>query len=300
MASHGTTSRTENPRGTILVTGASGGIGRHLVARLAGEGYAVIACARAAESIAIPNSPPGRVIPLSLDVTDEASIAQAAARVAAEVGPRGLAGLVNMAGIIVEGPLDLISVGDFRTQFEVNVIGVFALTRALLPQLRRARGRIVNIGGAAAHVTGPFFGAISASKAALASINDAMRMEFRPLGIEVVLIEPGAIETGIWARSGALLERSFAAEPADKVAFYKPAIDAMRAAMRKSPADQPRVVVEAIMTALTDRRPRPRRLVGKGTAQIAILRRLPIRMRDRLMMQVLGIAKALKTSATPV
>lgn len=166
-------------RGTVLVTGASGGIGRRLVERLADAGFAVYAGARSESGLKAASSiSAARVVPIALDITDGESIAAAAQRLAQDLGGRGLAGLINMAGIIVEGPLELIPVANFRRQFEVNVVGPFALTRALLPLLQAGRGHIVNIGAAAAHTTVPFFGAISASKAALASVSDAMRMEF--------------------------------------------------------------------------------------------------------------------------
>ncbi|WP_034854023.1 SDR family NAD(P)-dependent oxidoreductase [Inquilinus limosus] len=284
-------------RGTVLVTGASGGIGRRLVERLADAGFAVYAGARSESGLKAASSiSAARVVPIALDITDGESIAAAAQRLAQDLGGRGLAGLINMAGIIVEGPLELIPVANFRRQFEVNVVGPFALTRALLPLLQAGRGHIVNIGAATAHTTVPFFGAISASKAALASVSDAMRMEFGPLGVEVVLVEPGAIRTDILATSAALQSEGFREEPAERVAFYRPAIEAMRAAMRKSGADRPEVVVEAVMRALTEPRPKPRILVGKGASQLAMLRRLPTRLRDRLLMGSLGITRALRSS----
>jgi len=110
----------------------------------------------------------GRIKPVMLDVVDETSIEGAARHIIREVGAAGLFGLVNSACIMVDGPLELIPVENFRRQFEVNVTGVFAVTRALLPALRRVRGGVVNIGALSARTTAPFFGAIAVSKAALA------------------------------------------------------------------------------------------------------------------------------------
>ena len=149
-----------------------------------------------------PNGP-GRVEAVRLDF-DQASTVEAVARDSARIaGAAGLAGLVNMAGIIVEGPLEAIPAQALRRQFEVNVVGPVALTQAALPLLAKARGAIVNIGAVSAHLTPPFYGPIAASKAALASLNDAMRLEFAQFGIRVFLIEPGAMRTGIFATAKA-------------------------------------------------------------------------------------------------
>jgi NAD(P)-dependent dehydrogenase (short-subunit alcohol dehydrogenase family) len=168
-------------RGTAVVTGAGGGTGGAIVQRLAKHGFRVRAALRTQAAVdAFARQAGDRIVPLLLDVTDEASVEAAAHTVIDEVGEVGLVGLVNSVGIIVDGPLELITVENFRRQFEVNVTGIFAVTRAFLPALRQGRGRVVNIGGAFARTTMPFMGPLSASKAALASLGDAMRMEFAP------------------------------------------------------------------------------------------------------------------------
>jgi NAD(P)-dependent dehydrogenase (short-subunit alcohol dehydrogenase family) len=218
----------------------------------------------------------------------------AARQIGERVGSAGLFGLVNSAGIIVNGPLELIPVENFRRQLDVNVTGVFAVTRAMLDALRTAKGRVVNIGAVSARTTPPFFGPIAASKSALASLSDAMRMEFALFGIEVALIEPGGIATGIWGTAATMQAEGFKSQPRDLVELYQPALQAMREAFAKFGADQPDVVVDAVVAALTSRnKPKPRVLVGKGASQMAFLSRLPIRMRDRMLMSSLGIAKAL-------
>src|ERR1700722_13809282 len=186
----------------IVVTGASAGIGKALVERLAREGHNVIAAARDPTRAHVPNGP-GRVEVVRLDFDDPGGVETAARDITGIARAAGLAGLVNMAGIMVEGPLEAIPTQALRRQFEINVIGPVALTQALLPLLAKARGTVVNIGAVSAHLTPPFYGPIAASKAALASLNDAMRQEFAPLGIKVVLIEPGAMKTGIFATSKA-------------------------------------------------------------------------------------------------
>jgi len=285
----------QSAAGWVLVTGSTAGIGQALVARLAAEGCSVIAAARDPAGVRVPNGP-GRVEAVRLDFDEPATIEAAARDAARIVGDAGLAGLVNMAGIIVEGPLEGLPPQAFRQQFEVNVVGPAALTQAVLPLLARARGAIVNIGAVSAHLAPPFYGPIAASKAALASINDAMRLEFAPLGIKVFLIEPGAMKTGIFATSKAARETWFADRP-DLERRYRPALDAMERAFARSGADDPEVVVGAVMAALSGRGARPRAVVGRGAGAFVWLSRLPIGLRDRLVRSALGLSKALKPAA---
>ncbi len=276
----------------IVVTGASAGIGKALIERLAKDGRSVIAAARDPARVSIPNGP-GRVEVVRLDFDDPLAVEAAADEIAGIAGAAGLAGLVNMAGIIIEGPLEAIPTQALRRQFEVNVIGPVALTQALAPLLAKARGAVVNIGAVSAHLTPPFYGPIAASKAALASLNDAMRQEFAPLGINVFLIEPGAMKTGIFATSRATRDAWLAQRP-DVERRYRPALAAMERAFEKASADDPEVVVKAVMAALSGRRAKPRAVVGKGAGAFVLMSRLPVRLRDRLVRSALGLSEALK------
>ncbi|HEY1862574.1 MAG TPA: SDR family NAD(P)-dependent oxidoreductase [Roseiarcus sp.] len=275
-----------------VVTGASAGIGKALVERLARDGRNVIAMARDPARVSIPNGP-GRVETVRLDFDDPTGVEAASRDIGGIVGSAGLAGLVNMAGIIVEGPLEAVSPQAIRRQFEVNVIGPVALTQALLPLLAKARGTLVNIGAVSAYLTPPFYGPLAASKAALASFNDAMRQEFAPLGVKVVLIEPGAMKTGIFATSRAAREEWLAQRP-DAERRYRPALAAMERAFEKSGADNPEVVVKVVVAALSGRRKKPRTVIGKGAGAFVMMSRLPIRLRDRLVRSALGLSEALK------
>ena len=185
-----------------IVTGGTGGIGKALIARLATRGHNVIATAREPERIPIAHGP-GRVVAVHLDMERPETMTTAARDAARIVGDGELSALVNMAGIIVEGPLETIPPAELRRQLEINVVGPFALTQAVLPMLKQARGRVVNIGAISAHLTVPFYGPIAASKSALASLNDAMRLEFAQYGVDVIRIEPGAMKTEIFSTSRA-------------------------------------------------------------------------------------------------
>ena len=276
----------------IVVTGASAGIGKALVERLAREGRNVIAAARDPTRANVTNGP-GRLEVVRLDFDDPVGVETAARDITGIARAAGLAALVNMAGIIIEGPLEAIPTPALRRQFEVNVIGPVALTQALLPLLAKTRGAVVNIGAVSAHLTLPFYGPIAASKAALASFNDAMRQEFAPLGVKVFLIEPGAMKTGIFAASRATRDAWLTRRP-DVERRYRPALAAMERAFEKASADDPEVVVKAVVAALSGRRAKPRAVVGKGAGAFVMMSRLPIRLRDRLVRSALGLSEALK------
>lgn len=275
-----------------VVTGGTGGIGKALVARLVATGQNVIAAAR--EPKRLPAlSGPGHCVGVDLDVEAPETIKLAAAEVERVVGVGRLLGLVNMAGIIVEGPLESIAPAELRRQLEINVVGPFAVTQALFPLLKRSHGRVVNIGAISAHLTVPFYGPIAASKAALASLNDAMRLEFAQFGVRVILIEPGAMKTGIFSTSRAARDANLSKVP-ELERHYRPALVKMDSAFEKAGADDPKVVVDAVIEALFRNRPKCRVIVGKGTGPLLMLSRLPIRIRDRLVKSALGLTNALK------
>ena len=276
----------------VMVTGGTGGIGKALIARLAARGQNVVASAREPDRISTALGP-GRVVGVQLDMERPETTSVAAREVARIVGGGGLSGLVNMAGVIVEGPLETISPAELRRQLEINVVGPFALTQALLPLLKRARGRVVNIGAISAHLTVPFYGPVAASKSALASLNDAMRLEFAQYGVDVILIEPGAMKTEIFSTSRARRDANLRAFP-EQERHYRPALIAMDRAFEKAGADDPEVVVNTVIKALFRRRPKPRVVVGKGTGALLMLSRLPVRVRDKLVKSALGLATALK------
>jgi NAD(P)-dependent dehydrogenase (short-subunit alcohol dehydrogenase family) len=193
---------------TVVVTGASKGIGAAVARRLAADGYRVVAgVRRAGDAEALRAELGERVVPALLDVTDPEAVAATAALVGREVGEHGLAGLVNNAGIAVAAPLEFLPPEELRRQLEVNVVGPHAVTKALLPLLRRGRGRIVNVGSVGDRIASPLTGAYAASKFALRALTDALRLELSRWGIAVVLVEPGSTATPIWETSLAAAER---------------------------------------------------------------------------------------------
>jgi NAD(P)-dependent dehydrogenase (short-subunit alcohol dehydrogenase family) len=286
---------------TVLVTGASSGIGRATVLRLAAGGWTVLAGVRdilTGERVAAEGSTgPGVVVPLPLEVTDSAQIADAAAFVRERTGvgpdsPGGrLDGLVNNAGIGGGGgPLELISPDELRAQFEVNVFGQVAVTQALLPALRSARGRIVLVSSIGGRVALPFNGPYGASKHAIEAIGDSLRGELHSSKIRVSLIEPGSVKTSIWAKSRAEAERRQI--PAELESEYGrfPAAAAKVLRDTERRGIPPERVAAAIERALTARRPRSRYLVGRDAYGMLLARTL-LRSGgfDRLLRRALGV-----------
>lgn len=240
----------------VMVTGGTAGIGKALVARLVSIGRNVTATAREPERLSIAPGP-GRVVGVRLDMERPETIPAVGHEVTRIVAGGGLSGLVNMAGIIVEGPIEAVPPAELRRQLDINVVGPFALTQALLPLLKQARGKVINIRATSAHLTVPFYGPIAASKSALASLNDAMRLEFAQFGIDVMLIEPGAMKTGIFSTSRAARDANLEAMP-EQERHYRPALVEMDRAFEKAGADDPQVIVNAVVEGLfrCERKPR--------------------------------------------
>jgi NAD(P)-dependent dehydrogenase (short-subunit alcohol dehydrogenase family) len=194
-------------RPSAAVTGAGGGLGRAIAEALADTGYHVFGAVRDPAD-ANDGGPPERGIKFTrCDVTDAEAVAAWAEQVSAGVGDGGLDVLVSNAGMLTLGPLELTPLDVIRRDFEVNVFGSIAVISALLPALRAARGRIIQIGSVTGRLPLPFAGVSSAAKAALEALVDAYRLELRPHGIDVVIAEPGNMRTGGPAKAALDLER---------------------------------------------------------------------------------------------
>jgi NAD(P)-dependent dehydrogenase (short-subunit alcohol dehydrogenase family) len=262
---------------TALVTGASSGIGAACAARLAGAGWRVFAGVRR------PGDAPAGTEEILLDVTNPDHVRAASERI------DELQGLVNNAGIALAVPLEFIPLDELRRQFEVNVFGQVAVTQAFLPHLRRTRGRIVFVGSIAGRSALPFLGPYAASKHALEAITDTLRLELRPFGVAVSLVQPGSIKTPIWTKSATVATALANGAPAELAGLYSERIAAFRevALNRGEKGASPEQVARAIEEALTMERPRTRKLVGLDAKLRAGVERLPDRLRDRVYERVL-------------
>jgi NAD(P)-dependent dehydrogenase (short-subunit alcohol dehydrogenase family) len=279
--------------GYVFITGASSGIGEATARHLASLGFNVFAGVRKqedAERIAGP-----RVEAVIVDVVDNDSVAAAVEQIGAAVGNAGLAGLVNNAGIAVAGPLEFLPIAEFQRQLEVNVTGVVRTTQAMLPLIRKARGRIVNMSSIGGRVALPMVAPYNASKFALEGLSDALRRELRPWGIQVALIEPGAVATPIWAKSEAAAEAIERDAPPEARELYGEVMDAIRKESDKNKTEgvPPQDVAEAVAHALTASKPKTRYVVGRDAkmrASIAAV--LPDRVMDAAISRALGQRKA--------
>lgn len=267
---------------TVLVTGASTGIGQLTVERLARSGWRVFASVRkGADAERLANE--DGITPLMFDVTDGEAIAAAVRRVDDAVGEGGLGGLVNNAGIAIGGPLEFMPLDELRYQFEVNVTGQVAVTQAFMPALRRARGRILFVGSVAGRSPLPFIGPYAASKSALHAIAASLRVEVRPWGIEVSVIEPAAFASSIWETALGRAESFLGGDHPGLDAYYGSTLESVRRAVRKAGnARPPHAVAAVIEEALVVDRPRARYPVGLGARARKLLELMPTRLRDAL------------------
>jgi NAD(P)-dependent dehydrogenase (short-subunit alcohol dehydrogenase family) len=270
-------------RKAVLITGTSSGIGRACVRRLSRAGTRVFAgVRRAADADSLRCEDPD-VVPFLMDVTDAASIQAAAQFVGAELRGAGLDGLVNNAGTGLSAPMEYVPLEMLRHELEVNVIGQIAVTQAFLPAIRRARGRIVNIGSVGARLAMPFGGVLCGGKSALAAMTDALRLELHPFGIHVSLIEPAAIRTPAIDKTLGDVERTLRALPGEAEPRYGAMLREFNrlAFAREEAGTLPHVVARTVQRALTARRPRARYPVGKNARMlVAMPRLLPDRLLD--------------------
>ena len=267
----------------VLVTGASSGIGQAATLALARAGFRVYAGVRREEDAAFLTRGGGESItPLFLDVTEPGMVHDAARRLDDELGAEGLRGLVNNAGVVVAAPLEFVPLEDVREQFEVNVTGALGVTQAVIPLLRRAGGRIVNIGSISGTISTPFTGPYNASKFALRAMSDALRLELAPWGISVSIIEPGTVHTPLWKRSLGRIQGLEQRLPARATALYGPVFAKMRQFIEGVRGVPPETVAAVIVSALRARRPRPYYPVGPDARLRLALVRLPTRLRDFL------------------
>ncbi len=274
---------------TVLITGASTGIGAACAVDLAQRGWRVFAGVRSDEAGRDLCRQCDRIVPARLDVTSAESIGSVAAMLSDEL-TEGLAALVNNAGIAVNGPLELIPPEELRRQFDVNFFGLVAVTRAMLPLLRPAHGRIVNMSSVSGLVTMPFLAPYAASKHAVEAISDALRIELAPWGVRVSLIEPGPVATRIWDKARLAVDAQMTGWPDDAKRLYSGYV----ALCREAPEDSARhaapveVVTAAVRRALSAGRPKARYAVGPGAIVARMRRFIPDRLWDVMVLQRLG------------
>ncbi len=277
---------------SIVITGVSSGIGYGAAKEFARNGYRVFGSVRReedAERLGAEFGP--NFAPLLFDVTDREAVLGAAERVAEVLDGSGLAGLVNNAGTAIGGPLMLQPLEEVRRHFEINVVGMISVTQAFLPLLgakkprRREPGRILNVSSVGGKIASPFIGAYAGTKHAVEGISDSLRRELLPYGIDVIVIEPGAVRTEIWDKGAAGAERYDDTDYAEPLARFEEYARGL-AKSGYSPEQFGRLLCEVF----EKRRPRtryaisPRKLTG-----FTLPRLLPDRWLDRLIARNIGL-----------
>jgi len=266
-----------------IITGASTGIGAATARELARRGFHVLAGVRRdrdADAIRAPG-----IEPLILDITNPDHIQTLAARVHEDSQGRVVRALVNNAGIGVNAPVEVFAIDEWRRLFEVNLFGHIAVTQTLLPALIRSKGRVVNISSVGGKIAMATYGPYAGTKFALEAVSDALRREVAPLGVKVIVVEPGAVTTEMLGRVGITGERITSGMTSEQHGRYATLMhsiisQAQAAIPRAVPAEEAgRVIADAI----TSKRPRTRYTVGREAALLPLLTMLPDRMLDRIL-----------------
>jgi NAD(P)-dependent dehydrogenase (short-subunit alcohol dehydrogenase family) len=272
---------------TVVITGASTGIGKATALHLDQLGFEVFAGVRRdADGQSLSEAASARLTPLILDVTEADSIAAAVEEVAGRTGGE-IFGLINNAGLSINGPLELVEVSEIEKLFDVNVIGLLSITKAIIPLLRKGKGRLINISSGHGLLAIPDKSVYAASKFAVQAISDALRTELAPFGVSVSNLVVGKVDTAVLGKI--LNERKAMVETSDPdiVELYRPLFDFFDAEVKDLPGIPPTEVGRIVAKALTSGRPRAEYLVGPGAKKMKNLARLPRGLRDRMMYQAL-------------
>ena len=266
-----------------VITGASTGIGAATARELARRGFHVLAGVRRdrdADAIRGPG-----IEPLIIDITNPDHIRALATRVHGDPQGRAVRALVNNAAIQVNAPVEAFAIDEWRRMFEVNLFGHVAVTQALLPALFRSKGRVVNISSVGGKIAMATYGPYAGTKFALEAVSDSLRRELAPFGVQVVVVEPGAVRTGMLGRAIATaheLASTMTPEQSQRYGGLVQAVNTQAESFTKSglPAD---AAAKVIAKAVTARKPRTRYTVGRDAALLTRLARfLPDRMLDLL------------------
>ncbi|AZZ38005.1 short-chain dehydrogenase/reductase [Bdellovibrio sp. qaytius] len=272
----------------VLITGASGGLGYGLVQSLCENGHRVWAAVRKPESMKDLQSKYSSLLTVvKIDMTNSSDVDQAFAEIQSKLDSTKEFVLVNNAGIAVGSPVESLAIEEWRNLYEINLFGPIRLIQKFLPTIRKTKGRIVNVGSISGRISSPFLAPYSSSKFALRSLTDSLRREVSPLGVKVVLIEPGPTKTNIWSRSlehGQELETKMTD---DMRAVYGKQVQSLRKGVEKTARDAIGVeaVVECMVDAIENENPKFYYLVGKNICLMALVARfMPTRILDKMLM----------------
>lgn len=274
----------------VLISGASSGIGRACAVSLCKKGFRVFAGVRKeSDGNILQKSASGKIVPLVFDVCDPISIKKAKDTVSNETGDQ-LFALINNAGVGLGGAVEALPVDEIRKLFEVNVIGVFAVTIAFIPLLREGTGgRIINMGSMSGILSLPGLSAYAASKHALEAITDSLRLELNPFNISVSIIEPGKVETPIWDKGLNSFNEAMNKSDSEVSGLYRHLNKQLIKYSLDSngiPSDK---VADLVHRILISKKPKNRYLLGKDAMFFKLISFLPAGIRDRIILAAMKI-----------
>ncbi|AQU65009.1 oxidoreductase [Streptomyces niveus] len=275
------------PVKTALVTGATSGIGEATALKLRQLGYTVYGAA--CRTGRFQKLADHGIHPVVMDVTDDDSMQAGVDRIIAETGRVDV--LANIAGYGSYGALEDVPLDEARHQFEVNVFGALRLTQLVLPHMRTQHsGTVVNVTSMGGKIYTPLGGWYHGTKFALEALSDCLRLETKPFGINVVVIEPGGIATEWGSIAADKLEKSSSnGAYADQAAAVASSLRSEANANRNSP---PAVIADSIGKAVTARRPKTRYATGFGARPLIALRRiLPDRTFDTVISRAVSMSR---------
>lgn len=278
-----------NESGAVVITGASTGIGRAAALHLDEKGYRVFAGVRKQrDANELKEAGSERLTPITIDVTQVRSISSAKRKVQRAVGKDGLVGLVNNAGVGGGGgPIEHMDLNDLRGTLEVNLTGQVAVTQAFLPQIRKGKGTIVFIASIGGRIASPFMSPYNVSKFGVEALGEALRHELKPWEIDVVVIEPGSIDTEIWGKGAERASERISGLPRTAKRLYGKQLGRFRELIQETAnrGISPDKVARVIHDAIRSDKPRHRYLVGIDAKVGA---RLKGNLPDRAFSRVIG------------
>jgi len=288
-----------NSSGAVVVTGGSTGIGRATALFLDRKGYRVFAGVRKEDDAkALSEAGSDRLAPITIDVTEERSISAAEQEVQRAVGKDGLVGVINNAGVGGGGPIEVTPIDDFRDALEVNLIGQVAVTQAFLPLIRKAKGTIVFIASIGGRVASPFLSPYNTSKFGIEALGESLRHELRPWDIDVVIVEPGSIDTDIWEKGAETMRDRISKMPENARRLYGKQMVRFGEVLTETASRgiSPEKVAKVIHKAIASDNPRHRYLVGTD-AKIGA--RLKGTLPDRTFSKLAGRQMKMPTDVPP-
>jgi short-subunit dehydrogenase len=272
---------------TIFITGASTGIGKTCALYLDRIGFHVFAGVRKnIDGAALKQESSDRLQTIIIDVVDPDSIRAAVSEVT-RLTKNQLFGLINNAGIAFGGPLEILPIQEVQNLFEVNVVGVLAVTKAFLPLLRQSRGRIINMGSTSGLLALPCLSTYAASKFALEAISDSLRVELSPFGVSVIIIEAGNVKTPIWEKGVIATNKIAGAARPEILRLYQPLIEFSEHIALNSPKLPAEKVAKVVGKVLHARKPKGRYIIGADARLFKLVRHVPCLVRDWIILKII-------------